>query len=43
MKISLKWKWYDLWIGFYWDRDNKILYFCPLPTIVIEVKFYDRR
>ena len=26
--------WYDLWIGFYYNKQKKILYFCPFPTIV---------
>lgn len=31
--------WYDLWIGFYWDRRGKTLYFCPLPALVLELRF----
>jgi len=38
MSVRLLWKWYDLWIGAYWDRRNRVLYICPLPTIVIEVR-----
>lgn len=38
MKIKLMFKWYDIWIGLYVDRENRALYFCPLPMIVI--KFY---
>jgi hypothetical protein len=26
--------WYDFYIGFYYDRHNKILYFAPFPTLV---------
>ena len=40
-----KWKlvpmfvWYDLWVGFYWDRKNKSLYFFPLPTLGVRLDF----
>jgi hypothetical protein len=36
-RISLSFKWYDFWVGFYWDRDNRQLYVCPLPMVVIKI------
>lgn len=29
--------WYKLWIGAYWDRENKYLYVCLLPAICIKM------
>ena len=37
MKIKLFFTWYNFWIGWYWDRKNKVLYACPIPTIVIKI------
>ncbi len=31
LKVRFKFAWYDMWIGFYYDRLTKVLYFCPLP------------
>lgn len=39
MKINLLWLWYDLWIGAYWDRAARTLYLCPIPTVVIRIRF----
>ncbi|MDD4290006.1 MAG: hypothetical protein PHH83_01880 [Patescibacteria group bacterium] len=36
-KFKLSFAWYDLWIGFYIDKDNKKLYICPIPTILITI------
>jgi len=30
MVIKLFYRWYDMWIGFYYDRKEKTLYFCIL-------------
>jgi hypothetical protein len=32
-------RWYDLWIGAYYDRHNRTLYICPLPTIGVAIQF----
>lgn len=37
MKIRTYFRWYDLWIGAYWDRKQRRLYVCLLPTWVIEI------
>lgn len=42
MKISLIFAWYDLWIGAYWDRKNRVLYFLPLPMIGIKIQITQR-
>jgi len=39
MKYKLFWAWFDFWIGFYFDRKKRILYICPLPTIVLAISF----
>lgn len=38
-RITVTLAWYDMWIGAYWDSKKRILYICPLPMILIEVKF----
>lgn len=35
--MKIKFAWYDMWIGAYWDKRKRILYICPLPMILIEV------
>jgi hypothetical protein len=26
-------RWYNLWIGAYWDSESRALYVCPLPML----------
>lgn len=35
MKFKAFFAWYDLWIGFYYDAKRHILYFNPLPCVVL--------
>jgi hypothetical protein len=34
MKLTFKILWYDLWVGFFYDRESVRIYFCPLPCFV---------
>lgn len=38
LTVRVRWAWYDLWVGAYWDRRSRVLYVCPLPTLVIEFR-----
>ena len=38
MKLSVHWLWYDLWVGLFYDRAKRVVYFCPLPTIVFKLE-----
>lgn len=37
---SVKFAWYDLWIGVFIDATNHVLYICPLPTLLITVQLW---
>jgi hypothetical protein len=36
-RISLFFRWYDLWIGAYYDRESSALYLCPIPMFGIKI------
>lgn len=38
-RVSFLFAWYDLWIGFYWDRKARKLYFLPIPCFGIVIQF----
>ena len=39
MKVQLIFRWYDLWIGFFWDSKKHWLYFFPIPMVGVILKF----
>ena len=36
--MKIRFAWYDLWVGAYWDRKHRVLYVCPIPMVVIEIR-----
>jgi len=43
MKIEFLFAWYDLWIGFFWNKEKKWLYILPLPCTGIILKFSEKK
>lgn len=39
MRVRFIAKWYDLWVGAYWDRDNRRLFILPLPCLGVVLDF----
>ena len=37
MSVSLSFKWYDFWVGGFFDRFERWLYICPLPMVVVRI------
>jgi len=42
-RIKLFFAWFDMWVGFYWDRKKKILYFFPFPMVGIAFSKISKR
>lgn len=38
MNVRVRLAWYDMWVGAYWDRRARILYVCPLPMLLVELR-----
>lgn len=36
--VSIKFAWYDLWVGVFIDRAKRIVYVCPLPCILVTIR-----
>jgi hypothetical protein len=43
MTIKFVWAWYDFWIGFFWDRSKRKVYFFPIPCFGISFQFIERK
>jgi hypothetical protein len=39
MKVQFIFKWFDFWVGLFYDRKKKWLYILPIPMFGIILKF----
>lgn len=39
MNVSIYFKWFDFWVGWFWERRSRSLYICPLPMVGIKLCF----
>jgi len=37
MRVKGIFVWYDFWVGFFYDRKSKMLYFFPIPMFGIKI------
>lgn len=37
--VNCCFRWYDMWVGVYVDRENRVLYVCPLPCIALKIEY----
>jgi len=37
LKARLRFRWFDMWVGLFWERETRTLYLCPLPMVVISI------
>lgn len=35
--FNISFKWFDFWVGWFWDKDAKALYICLLPMLPIKI------
>lgn len=42
MRVGFIAAWFDFWVGFYWSREKRRLYFLPVPCLGVYVDFAAR-
>ena len=43
MEMKVIFKWFDFWVGFYWDSKKRRLYFFPIPMVGIMFQFGNKK
>ena len=43
LKFRVILRWYDFWVGAYWDRDRRRLYVFPVPMLGVVISGKDNQ
>jgi hypothetical protein len=41
MNVSFHFAWFDLWMGVFYNQQKRVIYICPLPTVVVRIALKD--
>jgi hypothetical protein len=40
---TVRFAWYDMWVGAFWDRKERVLYVCPMPCLLLTWRIGKKR
>ena len=43
LRVRFIFAWYDFWVGLYYDRYQRVLYFCPVPMLCLRFQWQSER
>lgn len=38
-RVTVFFRWYDLWVGVFVDVKSRVIYICPLPMVGVRIRY----